>query len=197
MRFSPIIASLLLLATGCHRNVSAHSGAAQLRMEHLYADALVADRTQHAVDPSDLVALHQAKGVGVGLQIEGRQFRAGQNIPLLLIYEDIAVPGPISSTDCEGFSIVIDDVDNGNELPGKVDPCEPASEQANNNVPLVIGNRRFLHTSLFGARQELTQPGRYLIQATWQSYRPHAAGLQPKDAYATVHSNVIPIVVTP
>ncbi len=197
MRFSPIVASLLLLASGCHRNVSAHSRAAQLHMEHLYADALVADRTQHAVDPSDLVALHQEKGVGVGLQIEGRQFRAGQDIPLLLIYEDIAAPGPISSTDCEGFSIVIDDVDNGKELQGSVDPCEPASEPANNNVPLVIGNRRFLHTSLFGARQELTQPGRYLIQATWQSHRPDAGGLQPKDAYATVHSNVIPIVVTP
>ena len=197
MRISPILASLLLLASGCHRSVSAHSRGVQLRLEHLYADALAADTGQHALDPSDLVALHQEKGVGVGLQITGRHFRAGENIPLLLIYEDIAAPGPISSTDCEGFSIVIDDVDNGNELPGKVDPCEPASEQANNNVPLVIGNRRFLHTSLFGARQELTQPGRYLIQATWQSYRPHAAGLQPKDAYATVHSNVIPIVVTP
>jgi hypothetical protein len=197
MRISPIAASLLLLTTGCHRNVSAHSRAAQLRMEHLYADALVTDRAQHAVDPSDLVALHQEKGVGVGLQITGRQFRAGQDIPLLLIYEDIAAPAPISSTDCDGFSIVINDVDNGKELQGQVDPCEAASELANDNVPLVIGNRRFLHTSLFGARQELTRPGRYLIQAAWQSHRPHAGGLQPKDAYATVHSNVIPIVVTP
>ena len=197
MRISPVLAPLFLLATGCHRSASAHSRGVQLRMEHLYADARAADTAQHALDPSDLVALHPEKGVGVGLQITGRQFRAGHNIPLLLIYEDIAAPGPISSTDCEGFSIVIDAVDSGKELPGKVDPCEPVSDLADDNVPLVIGNRRFLHTSLFGVRQELTQPGRYLIQATWQSYRPHAGGLQPKDAYATVHSNIIPIVVTP
>jgi hypothetical protein len=198
MRISPVLASLLLLATGCHRSASAHSSGVQSQMEHLYADARAADTAQHTLDPSDLVALHPEKGVGVGLQITGRQFHAGQNIPLLLIYEeDIAAPGPISSTHCQGFSIVIDAVDSGKELPGKVDPCEPASDLANDNVPLVIGNRRFLHTSLFGVRQELTQPGRYLIQATWQSYRPHAGGLRPKDAYAAVHTNIIPIVVTP
>jgi hypothetical protein len=166
-------------------------------MERRYADAIAADSAQHAVDPSDLVALHQEKGVGVGLQITGRQFHAGENIPLLVIYQDIAAPGPISSTDCSGFSIVIIGVDDGTELPGNIDPCEHASELADNNVPLVTGNRRFLHTSLFGARQELTQPGRYLIQATWQSYHPHAGALQTKDAYVTVHSNVVPIVVTP
>jgi hypothetical protein len=197
MRISPILASLLLLSTGCHRSVSAHSRGVQLRMERSYADALTADAAQHALDPSDLVALHQQKGVGLGLQITERRFHVGQNIPLLLIYEDIAAPGPVSSTDCGGFSILIDDVDDGTELPGEVSPCEPASELAKNNVPLVIGNRRFLHTSLFGIRQELTQPGRYLIRANWQSYRPRTGGFQQVDGYATVHSNVIPIVVTP
>ena len=197
MRISQILASLLLLSTGCHRSVSAHSRGAQLRMERSYADALTADAAQHALDPSDLVAFHQDKGVGLGLQITGRQFRAGENIPLLLIYEDIAAPGPISSTDCSGFSIVIDNVDDGTELPGKVNPCASASELAEDNVPLVIGNRRFLHTSLFGIRQELTQPGRYLIRANWRSYRPLAGGFQERDMYAIVRSNVIPIVVTP
>jgi hypothetical protein len=197
MRISPILASLLLLSTGCHRSVSAHSRSVQSRMEHSYAGAQIADAAQHALDPSDLVALHQEKGVGLGLQITERQFRAGQNIPLLLIYEDVAASGPVSSTGCSGFSILIENVDDGTELPGKVNPCEPASELAQNNVPLVIGNRRFLHTSLFGVRQELTQPGRYLIRANWQSYRPRAGAFQQQDGYVTVQSNSIPIVVTP
>jgi hypothetical protein len=196
MRISPVLASLLLLSTGCHRSVSAHSGNAQLRAERSYTDALVADAAQHALDPSDLAAIHQQKGVGLGLQVTGRQFRVGQNIPLLLIYQDIAASGPVSSTDCSGFSIVIVDVDAGTEVPAPVRPCEDASELSNSNVPLVIGNRRFLHTSLFGVRQELTQPGRYLIRAQWQSYRPRAGGFYKEDAYATVQSNVIPIVVT-
>jgi hypothetical protein len=197
MRIAPVLASLLLLLSGCRRDVSAHSRGVQLHMERHFADAQVADMKEHALDPSDLVAHHQQKGVGFGLQVTGRQFSAGQNIPLLLIYEDIAAPDPVSSTDCSGFSIVIEDVDNGMELPGKVSPCQPASELAKNNVPLVIGNRRFLHTSLFGVRQELTQPGRYLIRAHWQSNRPRVGGFQQQDAYATIHSNAIPIVVTP
>jgi hypothetical protein len=198
MRISPVLASLLLtLSTGCHRDVSAHSHGIQLHMERSFANAQIADVTEHALDPSDLVARHQEKGVGLGLQVTGRQFRAGQNIPLLVIYEDIAALGPVSSTNCSGFSIVIDDIEDGTELPGKVAACEPASELADNNVPLVTGNRRYLHTSLFGVRQELTHPGRYLIQANWQSYRPHAGGFQERDAFATVHSNVIPIVVIP
>lgn len=198
MRVTPVLASLLLLlSTGCHRSVSAHSRGAQLRLERRYADALTADTAQHALDPSELAALHQEKGVGLGLQITGRQFRAGENMPLILIYDDIAASGPISSTDCSGFSIVIDSVDDGTEQTARVTPCEANAEQAKNNVPLVIGNRRFLHTSLFGVRQELTQPGRYLIQANWQSYRPRASGFQKQDAYAAVESNVIPIVVTP
>jgi hypothetical protein len=197
VRIGPFFASLLLLSTGCHRNVSAHSRGVLRDMGRRYTDAQIADSAQQALDPSELVKLHQEKGVGLGLQITGRQFRAGQNIPLLLIYEDIAAPGLVSSTDCGGFSIMIDAVDDGMELLGKVGPCEPASELAKNNLPLVIGNRRFLHTSLFGVRQELTQPGRYLIRANWQSYRPRAGGFQQRDAYVTVHSNIIPIVVTP
>lgn len=197
MRIAPFLASLLLLPAGCHNDVSAHSRGTQLRLEHSYASALTTDTAQHALDPSELAALHQDKGVGLGLQITGRQFRAGQNIPLRLVYEDIAAPGPISSTDCDGFSIVIDNVDDGTELPGKVNPCASASELAQDSVPLVIGNRRFLHTSIFGVRQELTRPGRYLIRANWQSYRPRAGGFQKQDAYAAVQSNVIPIVVTP
>jgi hypothetical protein len=85
MRNSPVFASLLLLSTGCHRSVSAYSGDARLRAERSYTDALVADVAQHALDPSDLVAIHQQKGVGVGLQFTGRQFRVGQNISLLLV----------------------------------------------------------------------------------------------------------------
>jgi hypothetical protein len=197
MRVAPFLASLLLLSTGCHRDVSAHSRGIQFHMERGFADAQIADVAEHALDPTDLVARHQQKGIGLALQVAGRQFRAGQNIPLLLVYEDIAAAGPVSSTDCSGFSIVIEDVDNGMELPGKVSPCQPASELAKNNVPLVIGNRRFLHTSLFGVRQELTQPGRYLIRAHWQSNRPRVGGFQQQDAYATIHSNAIPIVVTP
>ena len=88
-------------------------------------------------------------------------------------------------------------MDGGTEVPAPVRPCETASELSNSNVPLVIGNRRFLHTSLFGVRQELTQPGRYLIRAQWQSYRPRADGFYKKDMYAIVQSNTIPIVVTP
>ena len=197
MRIATVFASLLLLSTGCRRDVSAHSGSIPLHMESGFADAQVADLTEHALDPADLVAHHQQKGVGLGLQITGRQFRAGQNIPLLLIYEDIAAPIPVSSTDCSGFSIVIGDVDDGTELSGKVSPCEPVSELAKNSEPLVAGNRRFLHTSLFGARLELTQPGRYFIRANWQSYRPRIGGFRQQDEYALVHSNVIPIVVTP
>jgi hypothetical protein len=94
MRISPLFASLLLLSTGCHRSVSAHSGDAQLRAERSYRDALAADAAQHALDPSDLAAIHQQKGVGLGLQVTGRQFRVGQNIPLLLIYQDIAASVP-------------------------------------------------------------------------------------------------------
>jgi hypothetical protein len=197
MRIRPVFASFLLLSTGCHHSVSAHSGDARLRAKSSYTDALVADAAQHALDPSDLAAVHQQKGVGLGLQVTGRQFRVGQNIPLLLIYQDIDASGPVSSTDCSGFSIVIADVDGGTEVPAPVRPCEPASELSNSNVPLVIGNRRFLHTSLFGVRQELTQPGRYLIRAQWQSYRPRAGGFSKEDVYATVPSNTIPIVVTP
>ena len=197
MRIAPLFASLLVLSTGCHREVSAHSGSIQLQMERGFAIAQIADLTDHALDPADLVAHHQQKGVALGLQITGRQFRAGENIPLLLIYEDIAAPTPVSSSDCSGFSIVIDDVDDGTELSGKVSPCESVSELAKNTVPLAIGNRRFLHTSLFGIRQELTQPGRYFIRANWQSYRPHTGGFQQRDEYAFVHSNAIPIVVTP
>jgi hypothetical protein len=197
MRITPLFAASLLLLTGCHRSVSAHSRGTQPRMEREYADALVADKTQQALDPSDLAALHQKSGVGLALQVTGRQIRAGENMPLLLIYDDIAASGPISSTDCSGFSIVIDNVHTGTEQTAKVTPCEPDAESANNNVPLVIGNRRFLHTSLFGVRQELTQPGRYLIQANWQSYRPRAGGFQQKDAYAAVQSNAVPLVVTP
>jgi hypothetical protein len=197
MRIAPVLASLLLLSTGCHRSVSAHSRGVQVRLERSYADALTTDTAQHALDPSELATLHQDKGVGLGLQITGRRFRTGQNIPLLLIYEDIAARSPVSSTDCGGFSVVIDNVDDGTELPGKAAPCDAALELTKNNVPLVIGNRRFLHTSLFGVRQELTRPGRYLIRASWRSYRPRVDGFQPGDAYATVQSNVIPIVVTP
>jgi hypothetical protein len=196
MRISPVLASLLLLSNGCHRNVSAHSRDAELRAERSYTDAFVADAAQHALDPSNLAAIHQQKGVGLGLQVAGRHFRVGQNIPLLLIYQDIAASGPVSSTDCSGFSIVIVDVDGGSEVPAPVRPCEAASELSNSNVPLVIGNRRFLHTSLFAVRQELTQPGRYLIRAQWQSYRPRAGGFYKEDLYATVQSNTIPIVVT-
>ena len=196
MRISPVFASLLLLSTGCHRSVSAYSGDAHLRAERSYTDALVADAAQHALDPSDLAAIHQQKGVGLGLQVTGRQFRVGQNIPLLLIYQDIAASGPVSSTDCSGFSILIVDVDSGTEVPAPVGSCEADSELSDSNVPLVIGNRRFLHTSLFGARQELTQPGRYLIRAQWQSYRPRTGGFRKEDVYATVQSNTVPIVVT-
>jgi hypothetical protein len=71
MRISPVFASLLLLSTGCYRGVSAHSGDAQLRAERSYRDALAADAAQHALDPSDLAAIHQQKGVGLGLQVRG------------------------------------------------------------------------------------------------------------------------------
>ena len=132
MRIAPVLASLLLLSSGCRHDVSAHSRGVQLHMERGFADAQVADMKEHALDPSDLVALHQQKGVGLGLQVTGRQFSAGQNIPLLLIYEDIAAPGSVSSTDCGGFSILIDDVDDGTELPGKVSPCATSTPAPSN-----------------------------------------------------------------
>ena len=103
MRISPVFASLLLLSTGCHRSVSAHSGDAQLRAERSYRDALAADAAQQALDPSDLAATHQQKGVGLGLQVNGRQFRVGQNIPLLLIYQDIAASGPFPAPTAAAF----------------------------------------------------------------------------------------------
>jgi hypothetical protein len=187
--------SLPLLCGGCHRTVSAHTHG----VEHLqqdYAAALTLDAVQHDFAPDELAVLHQQKGVGLALQISGRQFRPGQNVPLLVVYEDISASGPISSTNCDGFSIEIEDISRGTEAREQVRPCLTDMEFTQNNVALLKGNRRFLHTSLFGIRQELTEPGDYLIRAEWQSFRPHTGGFQKEDAYAAVQSNAIPIVIT-
>ena len=200
MHFRLLVASLVLVlfSTGCHDSASAHVRDAQMDLPILqtYAQAAAKDATQRQLAPSDLAALHQEKGVALGLEIDGRSFHAGQNIPLLLVYEDIAAARPISDSKCRGFSIMVEAVDQGKSDVAPIEPCLVGGERGKNNVALDKGNLRFLHTSLFEARQELTQPGKYLIRATWQSYAPRDGALRPGDEYTIAHSNVVPITVT-
>lgn len=189
---------LPLLSTGCHNSASAHDRDASMDqpIAETYTQASAADAAQHELSPSDLATTHQEKGVGIGLEIDGRTFRAGQNIPMLIVYKDISAARSVSSTDCRGFSLSIEAVDQGTTNIAPLEPCLAANSTAQNNVALKKGNLRFLHTSLFAARQEFAKPGKYLIRATWQSYIPRSGAFQQTDVYARAHSNVIPIVVT-
>ncbi len=200
MRFWLLVvsAALMLFSTGCHKSASAHVRDAHMDQPILqtYAQASATDATQGKLAPSDLATLHQEKGVALGLEIDGRTFHAGQNVPLLLVYEDLAAARPVSSTDCSGFSVTIEAVDQGRNDVAPIEHCVADSGIAENDVALEKGNLRFLHTSLMEARQELTQPGRYLIRATWQSYIPRKGAFRQSDGYTVAHSNVVPITIT-
>ena len=187
---------LFLLLTACRHAAQPASAEQQVnqRMQQNYATAITADAAQIALSPSALAALHQDKGVGLGLQINGRRFRVGQDIPLVLSYENISAKEQVSSTNCSGFAIALEDTDQGKDDLATINPCRTGGE---NNAALASGNLRFLHTSLLAVRLELTHPGRYLINAGWQSFRPRSGPFRNGDNYAVVRSNIIPIVVTP
>ena len=187
-----------MLATGCRKETPIERGVREYRRrheDHLAQAAVATARTQALAD-DQLVRLSPQDGLALGLRVENTVLHLGETLRAHLVYENLGADGPISSTTCQGFSLGSEDQDSlvSTSAPVKFS-CDEDDPTVDNNVALEPGQLRRADVSIEGTQLSFTHPGRYILVAGWQAFRPREGVMLRPDQYAVVASNQVLITV--
>jgi hypothetical protein len=147
-----------------------------------------------------LAAASKEDGLGVGLRIAGNgTFSASKAIPLHVILEDFGARVPIASGLCGGFYLITEDPVSHELSSGQLtlNPRCFDSDPFPDAIPLEKNKPKIVDSNTQIASHIDFIPGKYLFSIEWHAFPAGPGGIGEREAYTTVHSNSIPITITP
>jgi hypothetical protein len=147
-----------------------------------------------------LASASKEEGLGVGLRIAGSgTFSASKAIPLHVVIEDFGARVPIASGLCGGFYLIMEDPATHELSSGQLtlNPRCFAADPFPDSIPLEKNKPKIVDSNTLTASHIDFTPGKYLFSIEWHAFPAGPGGIGEREAYTTVHSNSIPITITP
>ena len=189
---------LLLLVCGCHQETPIERGTRlfRARQKSRFAAAAMQMKLFSGLSDGRMVRANPHDGLGLAIRVDKTEMRVGEPLRLHLVYENLSARGEISATTCQGFSLAAEEEATG--VVAAVDlrfACPLDDPLRDNPAVLRRGNPRAVDVSTADTRLRFDRPGRYLILAGWQSFRPTEGMFGSRSEYAAVASNQVLIEV--
>lgn|GEM_PF-3969291 len=188
---------LAVLAAGCHRETQEERFAREFRESQVSRVAAAKLQTalyQH-LSNTQMIALNTKDGLGLAIRPDKLDLHVGEPLKLHLAYENISARGSISATTCQGWSISDEDVLTGLATAGAMRfSCSNDDLLRDDPRLLNRGDLKTAEVSTTDARITFDHPGKYIIMASWQSFRPRDGLFQIGDDYSLLGSN--PVLIT-
>ncbi len=142
------------------------------------------------------VRANEHEGLGLAIRADTSELRVGEPLRLRLLYENLSAREAISATTCQGFSLVAEDESTAAATSAELRfGCPAVDVFRDSNVPLPHGQLRAVELNTADTKLTFGHPGRYLVVAVWQTFRP-AEGMFPNGSeYAAVRSNEVLVTV--
>jgi hypothetical protein len=146
----------------------------------------------------DVQILHgrRSSGLGLGIRAAHLDLHPGEPLQLHLVYGNISSTLPIAATGCQGFSLSQEDERGSQPITEQlVINCSPQNMLSENNLLLQQGQIKMADINTAGTSLHFDHPGRYLIEAHWQSLSPGDVVILPESGLPPNESNMIVVTV--
>jgi hypothetical protein len=152
--------------------------------------------TSHVTD-EQLVQSNQRDGLGLALRIPAATYKQGQPISLRVLIEDFDATTPIASGLCGGFSLSYEDTATHESGGGDIssNPRCFDGDPYPDSIPLEKHKLKVLDLDLQSTTHLTIPPGHYLVSITWKPYPVGPPTITEPEAYATLHSNAVPLTI--
>ena len=143
-----------------------------------------------------MVLANRHEGLGLAIRADKTTLGVGEPLRLHLVYKNFGARGEISATTCQGFTLAAEE-----ELTGVATAVDlrfacPAEDPLRDNATVLRrGEMRAVDLSTADTKLGFHHPGRYLVVAGWQSFRPTEGGFGQGSEYAAIASNQILVEV--
>jgi hypothetical protein len=196
--------ALIAVLTGCRKQAPADTTAPvdpalrdyREKVQSRIAMAQLEMLRFHDMTDAQMVSGHQKDGLGFGIRLEKTELHVGEPLKVHLALENVAAHGPISATTCEGFSLAEEDSTTGVTTAVSITfACNHEDPLRDNNLALRQGELKTADIVVDKTRLSFDHPGRYLLNAGWQTFHPRDGLFQRGDEYSSMPSNLMLITV--
>jgi hypothetical protein len=186
-----------MMAAGCRRETPVERFQREFRerQQDEFVIAKLETLRIRGVSDAVLVRMHQKDGLGLAIRPEKTELRVGEPLKLRVAYENLSAKGPIAATTCQGFNMSDTDEAGSVTLEGMNFGCSLKDVEHDNQLELAQGVLKTGEVSTAEMRMRFDHPGRYVVTASWQSFRPQDEVILRGEGYSVVASNALLITV--
>lgn len=192
-----MLVGALVAVSGCHKagNVQPSSVPDQEKQAG-FAAAGAQTVLFSLMDDTYRVRANQHDGLGLAIHASSTNLRLGEPLIVHLAYENLAARGQISATTCQGFSLSDEDEITGVSTAVSIRfACPDDDFLRNNGKPLRGGELHTADVSTGNTKLTFDHPGRYIVMAGWQTFRPTDGMFLRGSEYSSMGSNQVLITV--
>jgi hypothetical protein len=189
---------LLVMAAGCRRETPIERFGREFRerQQSRFALAQLETLRIRGLSDNNLVRMHQKDGLGLAIRPEKTELRVGEPLKLHVAYENLSAKGPIAATTCQGFEMSdTDEATGAVTIEGMNFDCSLKDVEHDNQMELPQGVLKTGEVTTADMRLRFDHPGRHIVMASWQSFRPQDEVILRGEGYSLVGSNQLLIIV--
>lgn len=192
-----VLGVAVFLVAGCHRETPIERGAREFRAKQKSRMEQAQLQTTLFATLTDrgMVFADRKHGRSLAIRPEKTELHAGEPLKIHLVFGNVDVRNPVS-VGCTGFSLTEEDEKTGLSTSADLNVlCSSDDLLHNNNTLLKRGEMRTADISTGGTKLSFDHPGRYIVQAAWQTSSPAEGMLVRGNPYPAIASNEVLITV--
>jgi hypothetical protein len=143
-----------------------------------------------------LLRNNESAGLGIGLRAPETTVKAGEPIPLRILFEDFAATTPVGAGLCSGLFFSYQNTQNADA--GVIDISNTSCQIGHpypDSIALEKGKEKVLDFTGPQALHIGLLPGTYLVAVRWEAAPVNNGGLMDSTRYATLRSNEIKLTL--